>query len=70
MFDGSTIQDIVTRHLDLIHEKFMNYGSNEMTETEHFAWLPNPFQVDYSKLSVSSEDESRRIKPSTLTDPL
>jgi len=37
MFDGSTIQDIVTRHLDLFQEKFMHCS----------------FQVKWEKQSIS-----------------
>jgi len=37
MFDGLTIQDIVTRHLELLHEKFMRYFPNEMRKAEHIA---------------------------------
>ena len=35
MLDGSTMQDIVTRHLDLglLHETFMRYFPDEMRET-------------------------------------
>jgi len=40
MFDG--IQDIVTRHLGLLHEKFMRYFPNNTRDTEHIAWLRNP----------------------------
>ena len=58
MFDDSTIQDIVTRHLDLLHENFMRYFPNEMRETKHFAWVQkNPSEVNCSKLSLFSEDE-------------
>jgi len=35
MFDGSTTQDIVTKHLNLLHEKCMRYFQNAMRETEH-----------------------------------
>jgi len=62
MFDGSTIQNIVTRHLALLHEKFMRYFPSEMRETEHIAWVRNHFEVDCSKLSPSSEDESTLIE--------
>ena len=62
MFDGSAIQDIVTRHLDLLHESFMRYFPNEMRETEHIAWVRNIFEVGCPKLSLSSEDESTLIE--------
>jgi len=42
----STMQDIATRHLDLLHEKFMHYFQNEMRDTEHIGWVQNPFEVD------------------------
>jgi len=58
MFDGSTIQDIATGHLDLLHQKFMRYFPNETRETEHIEWEQNLFEVDCSKLSLSYEDES------------
>ena len=55
MLDGSTIQDIVTRHLDLFHEKFNLYFSKEMN---HITWVLNPFELNFSNLSLSSEYES------------
>ena len=62
MFDSLTIKDIVTRHLDLLHEKFMSYFPNEMRETEHIARVRNHFEVDCSKLSLSSEEDSKLIE--------
>ena len=59
MFDCSTTHDIVTRHLDLLHETFMGYFPNE---AKHTARVRNPFKVDCSKLSLSSEDESTLIE--------
>jgi len=40
----------------------MNYFPNEMRDTEHVAWVRNPFAVDFSKLLISSEDESKPIE--------
>jgi len=54
---SSTIQDIVTRHLDSLNKRFMHYFPNEMRDTEHIAWVSNPFEVDFSKLSLSSETD-------------
>lgn len=59
---SSTIQDIVTRHLDLLHEKFMHYFPTQIRDTEHIAWVRNPLEVDFSKLSLSSEEESKLIE--------
>jgi len=37
----------------------MHYFPDEMRETEHIAWVWNHFEVDCSKLFLSSEDESK-----------
>jgi len=40
----------------------MHNFPNEMKETEHIAWVRNLFEVDSSKRSLSSEDESTLIE--------
>jgi len=40
----------------------MNYFPNDMRDTEHIAWVRNPFEVDFSKLFIFSEVESKPIE--------
>src|SRR6218665_524624 len=65
MFDGSTTQGIITRHLDLLYEKFMRYFPNEIRETEHIAWVKKSFQAPkwIAQNSLSSKDDSELIEP-------
>jgi len=40
----------------------MYYFPNETRDTERIAWLRNPFEVDFSKTSIISKDESKLIE--------
>src|SRR6218665_633915 len=46
MFDGSTIQDIVTRHLDLLHDKFVRFSKlNERIKQSISRGCEIPFEA-------------------------
>ena len=56
---SSAIQDIVSRHLDLLRERFMHYFPIEMRDIEH---ITKSLWMDFSKLYLSSEYESKLIE--------
>lgn len=56
------IKSTIANHLELLYAKFsLHFPAENITQMEQYGWIRNPFQADFTKLTLSAVNEAQLI---------